>query len=75
MKQERYILQRSSNIPNGWVITDTKYGIVVTFTHRQFNDTQRVTLLYDNTNLNIQDYARIMRELGDYMVNNHSDII
>lgn len=75
MEQERYILQQSSNIPNRWVITDTKYGVVVTFTQGHFNDTQKVTLLYDNTNLNIQDYARIMRELGDYMVNNHSNII
>ena len=75
MQQERYNLQRSSNTPNGWVITDTEYGVVVTFTQGQFNDTQKVTLLYDNTNLNIQDYARIMRELGDYMADNHSNII
>ena len=42
-----YIIQKSSTLPNGWVLTDKKHGIVVTFEDGQFNESQKVTILED----------------------------
>lgn len=67
----RYIIQKSSTLPNGWVLTDKENGIVVTFEDGEFNETQKVTPLED-VNHTPQDLARIMRELGEWVVRHHS---
>ena len=58
-KMNRYLLQPSSTHPNGWVLTDTKNGIVLTFEDGRFNETQKVTI------------ARIMAEMGDWAARYH----
>lgn len=67
----RYIIQKSSTLPNGWVLTDKENGIVVTFEDGEFNETQKVTPLED-VNHTPQELARIMRELGEWVVRHHS---
>lgn len=68
---KNYIIQKSSTLPNGWVLTDKKNGIVVTFEDGEFNETQKVTPLED-VNHTPQELARIMRELGEWVVRHHS---
>lgn len=66
----KYIIQNSSTRPNGWVLTDTENGIVVTFDDGKFNDTQKVTPLED-VNHTPAELAHIMRELGEWAVRHH----
>lgn len=68
---KNYIIQKSSTLPNGWVLTDKENGIVVTFEDGEFNETQKVTPLED-VNHTPQELARIMRELGEWVVRHHS---
>lgn len=70
----RFIIQKSSTLPNGWVLTDTLNGVVVTFEDGQYNETQRTTMLDDEplSKFNINDLARIMREIGEWASKYHS---
>ena len=68
---KNYIIQKGSTLPNGWVLTDKENGIVVTFEDGEFNETQKVTPLED-VNHTPQELARIMRELGEWVVRHHS---
>ena len=43
----KYILQKSSTRPNGWVLTDRENGIVITFDEGLFNESQNVTPFED----------------------------
>lgn len=66
----KYIIQKSSTLPNGWVLTDKENGIVVTFDDGEFNETQKVTPLEDVSHTP-QELARIMQELGEWVVRHH----
>lgn len=66
----KYIIQKSNTHPNGWVLTDTENGIVVTFDDGNFNDTQKVTPLED-VNHTPAELAHIMRELGEWAARHH----
>ena len=67
---KNYIIQKSSTLPNGWVLTDKENGVVVTFEDGEFNETQKVTLL-DDTHLTANELATAMRELGEWAVRHH----
>ena len=70
----RFLMQKSSTLPNGWVLTDTLNGVVVTFEDGQYNETQRTTMLDDEplSKYSVTDLARIMREIGEWAVRYHS---
>lgn len=72
---ERYLLQKSTTMADGYVVTDTVSNIVVTFKEHQFNDTQHVTFLNDEMNTDALQLARIMREIGQWLYENHRDIL
>lgn len=67
---KNYIIQKSSTLSNGWVLTDKENGIVVTFEDGEFNETQKVTPLEDVSHTP-QELARIMQELGEWVVRHH----
>lgn len=67
---KNYIIQKSSTLPNGWVLTDKENGIVVTFEDGEFNETQKVTPLEDVSHTP-QELARIMQELGEWVARHH----
>lgn len=74
---ERYLLQASAERENWFVATDTIAGIVVKFEKGKFNETQKVTMLED---LNFHRgtptrLATAMKELTDWLVANHSDVL
>ncbi|GAB6977125.1 hypothetical protein [Prevotella falsenii] len=69
----KYIIQKSNIQPNGWVLTDTVHGIVVTFEQGKFNETQKVTVLEDVPNPSPTDLAHIMGELSDWARQHHPD--
>lgn len=68
---DKYIIQQSSTHPNKWVLTDITNKIVVTFEDGAFNSTQKVTML-DDTHLAANELAKVMRELGEWVVKYHS---
>ena len=74
---ERYILQKSQELANWYVATDTIAGIVVKFEKGKFNETQKATMLED---LNFHKgtptrLATAMKGLTEWLINNHSDIL
>ena len=76
---KRFVLRESQDLPGWWVLTDTENEIVVKFKDKDFNGTQKVTPLNDdNVTLakvgGVSGYARVMREIGEYMVQYHGDI-
>lgn len=70
----QYILQQSTD-KGWWVATDKENGIVIKFQEHRFNDTQKVTTLEDIVNPNPLVLARQMRELSDWLVENHREIL
>lgn len=72
MNMDKYILQKSSTRPNGWVLTDTTNEIVVTFEDGFFNKTLEVTELNDMPQCTPSELAKIMQELGEWAVRHHS---
>lgn len=67
---ERYTLTKSQTSPSKWVLTDTEYGVVCTFEEGAFNESQEFTLI-GSIDLDVNEIARIMREMGDWMSENH----
>lgn len=70
----RFIIEQSEQ-PNKWVCTDTLNKIVVIFEHHKFNDTQKVTTLDDFDTSKYMKLAQYMREMGDWLNENHKDKI
>lgn len=71
---DRFILQKSSTRPNGWVLTDTTNSIVVQFEEGNFNETQHVTDLDGHEPDDYKMLAHVMREIGEWVVKYHSSI-
>lgn len=70
----KYILQKSSTRPNGWVLTDRENGIIITFDEGLFNESQKVTFLEDVENPCATEIARIVREMGEWVARHHGAI-
>lgn len=76
MMNDRFILQPSSK-PGFWVATDKVNGIVVTFRENRFTDTQKVTLLGDDTHYSTSQAMPIptaLRELADWLRREHYNV-
>lgn len=70
----KYILQQTEK-PQHWVITDQDNLISIIFKEKQFNETQEVKLLDENITKSPTELAKILRQIGDYLVENHSELI
>jgi hypothetical protein len=70
---ERYVLQKSENI-GYWVCTDVDFGLVCVFKEKEFNQTQKNTLL-DYANVDVATLSRIAREMCDWLQENHIEIL
>ena len=71
----RYIIQKSEQKAGWWVCTDTEHGLVCKFEEHKFNETSKMTFLEDVKNPDALAVARLMREMGDWLAENHRDII
>lgn len=74
---ERFKLERSELIPNGWVCTDTVNMIVCRFEEHRFNETQKITLLNDCSLSKEAAYsvAKYLREMADWLAVNHAKTV
>lgn len=69
---DKYVIQKSSTLPNGWVLTDTEEGIVVRFEDGKYNETQKITIIDDKPNPSAVELARVLRKMGEWAVKYHS---
>lgn len=65
---KRFLLQKSQK-EGYYTLTDTENQIVCSFQKGKFNETQKFTFL-DDTFLHPQHLASIMKEFGDWVLNN-----
>lgn len=72
VREGRFLLQRSQKQADGWVCTDMDYKVVVTWREHQFNDTRKVTFLDDAPKDHLER-ARVMREIGDWLGEEHRE--
>jgi hypothetical protein len=71
----RFILQQSQDKENYYFVTDQDNEIVIEFQKGKFNETQKITEL---NNFNPNDFmkiARIMREIGEYLYQEHQELL
>ena len=74
MSKERFVLQPSKEMQDGWVATDTENGIVLRFENRKLEQTMRCTpLLTDGREPTAIELATTIRELLDWLKEKHKD--
>lgn len=71
---ERFILQKSEQKADHYVCTDQINDIVCVFKIHDFNGTQQFTML-DEGKVPPAKLASILREMGDWLSENHYEII
>lgn len=74
VQPENYLLQRSTD-KGWWVCTDKRRNIVCKFKEGDFQNTQKNTVLFDEGNVDELEVATAMREMGDYLIAHHSNIL
>lgn len=67
---KKFIIQKSSTQPDGWVLTDTENKVVITFEDGLFNESQKVTLLEDSS-ATAEELAHIVGEMGNWVARHH----
>lgn len=75
INESDYFTLQKSEKESYWVATHKKANIVVEFKEGKFNDTQKVTNIYD---FEPSEYGKIpayMRQLSDWLAQNHSDLL
>lgn len=72
MANERFVLASGKDLM--WTVTDNENGIAIDFREGLFNESQEVKLIAEFTSGDTPRMARIMREIGDWMAENHVEV-
>lgn len=72
MEKERFELTSGKNLM--WTVTDNEKGIAIDFREGLFNESQEVKVLVNFIPFDASEMARIMREIGDWMAENHVEV-
>lgn len=72
MAKERFTLASGKDLM--WTVTDNESGIKIEFREGLFNESQEVKLPDDFVPADETGMARIMREIGDWMAENHGEV-
>lgn len=72
MEKERFSLKAGANLM--WTVSDTDSGVSIEFREGLFNETQKVSVPDSLQGSDAIKVASIMREIGDWMSQEHSDI-
>jgi hypothetical protein len=73
MEDESYILEPAKLQSNSWILTDKQNLISIVFENRKFNETQKIVEFEDFNREQIENLARTLRLMGDWLAKNHSD--
>lgn len=71
----RYLLQKSDEDPKLWALVDTTEQVVCQFKEGDFNGSQRVTTLNDDSDYDFSKLPSIMRAMADWLRENRPDIM
>lgn len=69
---KRFIIQESEK-QNHFVVTDQTNGICIIFEKGNFNGTQEITDLNNTDPVDFMKQAKQMREVGEWLYQNHTD--
>lgn len=72
MAKERFSLKAGANLM--WTVSDAESGVSVEFREGLFNETQKVHVPDSMQGCDAMTLASIMREIGDWMAQEHADI-
>lgn len=73
MEKERFSLKAGANLM--WTVSDAENGIDIKFREGLFNETQRVNTSDEWSGIDaIKKLASLLREIGDWMAENHSEV-
>lgn len=72
MEKERFSLTSGANLM--WTVSDAESGVSVEFREGLFNETQTVRVPNNMQGSDAMQMARIMREIGEWMSVNHSEV-
>lgn len=72
MANERFVLASGKDLM--WTVTDNENGIAIDFREGLFNESQEVKLIAEFSSGDTPRMARIMREIGDWMAENHVEV-
>lgn len=72
MEKERFKLASGKDLM--WTVKDNESGIAIEFREGLFNESQEVKLPTDFVPADENGMERIMREIGDWMAENHSEV-
>jgi len=67
----RYILNPSELTPDHWACTDTENMLLCVFKNKQFNETQKFTLLEEVKNPDAVKLAKLANEMAAWLRENH----
>ncbi len=73
--KERFIIQKSEKIENGWVCTDQVNLISCSFENNKFSETQKFTYLGNLENPDVKIITKVCGEIGDWLKEFHDDKI
>ena len=71
----KFLLQPSHEKSQHWVCTDVEHGIVCIFQEGKFNETQHFTFLDDVPHPDALALARLLRQLTDWLISHHPNIL
>lgn len=74
VEHSRFLLQESTD-PGYWVITDLQKGIVCKFLERGYNKDHKITDINDTPITDPLTLATALREMGDYLIAKHPELI
>lgn len=72
MEKERFSLKAGANLM--WTVSDAESGVSIVFREGLFNETQKVNFPDNVPDIDAIKVASLMREIGDWMVENHSEV-
>lgn len=72
MEKERFSLEAGANMM--WTVSDAESGVSIEFREGLFNDTQKVNVPDNMQDSEAMTLASIMREIGDWMAENHAEV-
>lgn len=72
MEKERFSLKAGANLM--WTVSDAESGVSIEFREGLFNETQKVSVPDDMQGSGVMKMASIMREIGDWMAENHAEV-
>lgn len=72
MEKERFSLNAGANLM--WTVSNAESGVSIEFREGLFNETQKVNVPDNMQDSDVMKMASIMREIGDWMAENHAEV-